>query len=142
MIGKQQTAYATRCLWSLQEASPEIEGVILTFTTGLVLTSTFTGDDRTQRLAAISTTLYLLSAQATSAWAVGDSVEVSLHISGDDSPRTISLKPVGDSAVLITCLKPSSYLELIEQQISQATHYLERLLIGEIEQPPRFHQSR
>ncbi|MCA9915501.1 MAG: hypothetical protein KC496_19240, partial [Anaerolineae bacterium] len=60
MADIQQLSLATRCLWSLQEASPMIDGLLLTDVSGLAITSTLSDPDSIQRLAALSAATFLL----------------------------------------------------------------------------------
>lgn len=145
MLTTQSMGLATRCLWSLQEAAPEIEGLLLTHVGGLAVTSTLTGNDSTQRLAAIATTLYLLGERAATALGRGEPQEVTLQLSGDtadDGPRFVSLKPVGYAAVLVAVHQLSRRSPLIDADLNLAAQYLARLIAGHTEAPPEAWQSR
>lgn len=142
ILNSQATAHATRCLWSLQEAAPEIEGLLLTDVSGMTLTATMNGDDSMQRLGAISTTLFLLSEQMAEVWKRGEAQEVKVVIrlpktSPYAEPALItSLKPVGYAAVLTAVYRLNRRAKLIDRDLNRVVYYLEDLLDGSDAPPP------
>lgn len=139
---KTQTALATRCLWALQEAATDVEGLLLAHVDGLTLTSTLDGSESTQRLAAIATAMFLLGEQASEAWGRGESTEVTVRLLKDDAPereyRFVYMKPVGYQAVLVAVCKSSHYLDSIKGYLNEAAVYLERVLDGQRPAPPKW----
>lgn len=142
MLNPKQTALATRCLWSLQEAAPEIEGLLLTQVNGLTLTTTLPGDDRTQRVAAVATAMFLLGEHTSEAWGNGESLEVSVGLTGSAQARRITIKPVGYEAVLISLHQPGPRTPSIDADLNQAVRYLNRLIKGQLAPPPQEWHSR
>lgn len=139
---KTQTALATRCLWALQEAATDVEGLLLAHVDGLTLTSTFDGDDSTQRLAAIATAMFLLGEQASEAWGRGESTEVTVRLlkdnAGEREFRFVYMKPVGYMAVLVAVCKSSRYLDSIKAYLNEAGAYLEQVLEGQRPEMPQW----
>ena len=123
----------------------EIEGLLLTYVDGLTLTSTFEGNDSTQRLAAASTAMFLLSEQTSAAWGSGESMEVALRLKPTRAkryPRYVSLKPVGVHAVLIGVYRINQRVNLINADLNTAAAYLDALMRGENPTMPYAWQSR
>lgn len=139
---KTQTALATRCLWALQEAAMDIEGLLLAHVDGLTLTSTLEGNESTQRLAAIATAMFLLGEQASEAWGRGESTEVTVRLLKDNTDereyRFVYMKPVGYQAVLVAVCKSSQYLDAIKAYLNEAAVYLERVLDGQRPTAPQW----
>lgn len=137
----QQTSLATQCLWSLQESSLLIEGLVLCLSDGLVMTSTFIGDEATQRLGAVATAMMLLSERATLLWGRGELAEVVLKLKDDDEHYRVHLHPVGGSAVLISVLKDQRFSLELHNNLQRATEYIEAVLLGESPEWPHWDQS-
>ena len=138
MLDEQKTALATRCLWALQEAAAEIQGLVFTETRGVPITSTMSDVESIQRLSALSATLFLLGEYAAETWGRGATDEVQLLIRGGRKRGRAALyvgfKPVGDSAVLVavhTGMEPDSPSV---DNVDRAARYLDALLQGE--EPP------
>lgn len=136
-LDERKMALATRCLWSLQESELDIEGLLLTHIDGLTVTSTLQGNDSIQRLAATTTTMFLLSEQASEAWGSGESMELLITLQPDDAaeaPRHVYMKPVGYAGVLVGICKAGKSLTSIIEKLERATHYLDMVISGSI--PP------
>lgn len=135
MKNPDDTALATQCLWSLQEAIMEIEGLLLTLIDGLTWTTTLQGDESTQRLAAVSTAMFLLGEEASVAWGGGESMEVFLKLSNDEGEepivRHVLMRPVGLEAVLVVVCRTKHLPAQMEATLDKATHYLSSLMAGE-----------
>lgn len=132
-LSERKTALATRCLWALQEAELDLEGSLLTHIDGLTLTSTLTGNDSTQRIAAIAATMFLLGEQASEAWGSGESTELLVTLqpdSSDNLARHVYMKPVGDSAILIGICKAGRSIHRITNKLERAAVYLDMVLRG------------
>jgi len=139
----EQVAIATRCLWSLQESAPEIEGLILADNSGITLTSTLSGVERTQRLSALSAAFFLLSEHAAKLWGRGatDSVQIVLRDGEQQATVYVNFKPVGDTAVLVIIHTgmPSRFRE-IAIDVQLVANYLEAVFSGGQDLPPlRWH---
>ncbi|MGB1285303.1 MAG: roadblock/LC7 domain-containing protein [Aggregatilineales bacterium] len=141
-LNEEAMALATQCLWSLQEAAPEIEGLLLTDVDGLTLTATMDGGDSMQRLAAISTTLFLLSEHTAEAWGQGESMEVHVTLSVEGKKRLVSVRPVGITALLTGVLVSDSRRELVNADLDLATIYLQAVLAGDTPPLPVRWRSR
>lgn len=135
MKNEEDTALATQCLWSLQEAVMEIEGLLLTLIDGLTWTTTLQGDESTQRLAAVSTAMFLLGEEASTAWGRGESMEVFLKLSNDEGEepivRHVLMRPVGIEAVLIVVCRTKHLPDKMAMILDRATAYLSALMDGE-----------
>jgi len=134
-----QVALATRCLWSLQEAAPEVEGLIVADISGIPITSTLSGAERTQRLSALSAALFLLGEHAAELWGQGATETIQLVIRDDEDQNTryVIFKPIGEQGVLVVVHRamPSRFSE-IEIDVMLVTQYLDALLSGEEDLPP------
>src|SRR5688500_11259243 len=139
---EEDTALATQCLWSLQEAVMEIEGLLLTLIDGLTWTTTLQGDESTQRLAAVSTAMFLLGEEASEAWGRGESMEVFLKLSNDEGEepivRHVLMRPVGVEAVLVVVCRTKHLPPEMESILDKATSYLTALMNGEDPEWPRW----
>ncbi|MEL6403636.1 MAG: hypothetical protein AAFV98_00060 [Chloroflexota bacterium] len=127
------TGEATQCLWSLQEASTDIEGLLLTHTDGLTWTATLQGDDRTQRLAAVSTAMFLLGEEASDAWGHGETLEVFIKLApkDDNSPaHQVLMRPVTDESILLMICKSDTVTVKLHDLMEKAVFYLQDLLDG------------
>jgi predicted regulator of Ras-like GTPase activity (Roadblock/LC7/MglB family) len=135
MRNEEDTALATQCLWSLQESIMEIEGLLLTLIDGLTWTTTLLGDESTQRLAAVSTAMFLLGEEASEAWGRGESMEVFLKLSNDEGEepivRHVLMRPVGIEAVLVVVCRTKHLPAHMEAILDKATSYLSSLMAGE-----------
>jgi predicted regulator of Ras-like GTPase activity (Roadblock/LC7/MglB family) len=135
MRNEEDTALATQCLWSLQESIMEIEGLLLTLIDGLTWTTTLLGDESTQRLAAVSTAMFLLGEEASEAWGRGESMEVFLKLSNDEGEepivRHVLMRPVGIEAVLVVVCRTKHLPAQMEATLDKATAYLSSLMAGE-----------
>jgi predicted regulator of Ras-like GTPase activity (Roadblock/LC7/MglB family) len=135
MQNEEDTALATQCLWSLQEAIMEIEGLLLTLIDGLTWTTTLQGDESTQRLAAVSTAMFLLGEEASEAWGRGESMEVFLKLSNDEGEepivRHVLMRPVGLEAVLVVVCQTKHLPPDMEAILDKAIRYLSSLMAGE-----------
>lgn len=138
-----QVALATRCLWSLQEAAPEIEGMILADSSGFTVTSTLPNSERTQRLAALSATLFILSEHAAASWGRGATDTVQLVLRDGDTYDTlfVTFKPVGRDAVLVVIhTGMAARAREIAVDLQLVTRYLEAVFTGAQDLPPlRWH---
>lgn len=137
---ERSTALATQCLWSLQEAATEIEGLLLTHLDGLAWTTTLQGDESTQRLAAVSTAMFLLGEEASEAWGRGESREIFLKLSTKDRHsnqrkhpviRHVLMRPIGYDAILVMVCRVERLPHDIHQLLDKAEDYLEDVLLGE-----------
>ena len=135
---ERRTALATQCLWSLQEAATEIEGLLLTGVDGLAWTTTLDGDESTQRLAAVSTAMFLLGEEASESWGTGESREVFLKLStndrdGDEIPviRYVLMRPIGLDAILIMVCRSDKLTPKFYDLMAKAEVYLEGVLRGQ-----------
>ena len=145
-IDQRRTELLTRCLWSLQESTTAIEGLLLTNVDGLMLTSTFYGDESTQRLAATSTAMYLLSEQTSRASKHGESTEVFLKLSNTKTDndgeqatsRYVYIRPVGLDAVLVVVCRSDELPENFSRYINKAVRYLDMVLDGDTPLLPRW----
>jgi predicted regulator of Ras-like GTPase activity (Roadblock/LC7/MglB family) len=138
MLDEHQTGLLTRCLWSLQEAATSIEGLLLCHVDGLMLTSTLEPDASTERLAATTTAMYLLSEQTSKASKQGASKEVFLKLSEGrprheaDVPavRYVYMRPVGVDAVLVAICRRDDLPDDFARYLSKAVRYLDMVLDG------------
>lgn len=137
---EKSTALATQCLWSLQEATIEIEGLLLTHIDGLAWTTTLDGDDSTQRLAAVSTAMFLLGEEASETWGTGQSREVLLKLSTQDREhksdvdpviRYVLMRPVGLDAILVMVCRTDHLSQRFYDLMNKAEGYLSAVLLGD-----------
>jgi predicted regulator of Ras-like GTPase activity (Roadblock/LC7/MglB family) len=133
---ERRTALATQCLWSLQEAATEIEALLLTHVDGLAWTTTLQGDESTQRLAAVSTAMFLLGEEASESWGRGESKEVFLKLStkdrdGDGFPvvRHVLMRPIGMDAILVMVCRTDKLSQKFYDLMSKAETYLEEVML-------------
>ena len=138
MLNERRIALATGLLWSLQESTTAVEGVLLAHIDGLTLTSTMEGDDSMQRLAALSSTMLLLCEKVSGSWGGGDSVSVTIKLKPDASAdsalapvRHIYMHPVGQLAVLVTVCRTDSLPQSFHHYLDRASDYLQAMLEGE-----------
>lgn len=127
-------ARATRCLWSLQEAMTEIEGLLITQADGITITSTLRGVDSIQRLSAVANTLFMLSEDVSEQWGRGQALEVRMRIKPPDHTKTdyfVSIKPLTDSAVLTAVYIVNENETTVDMNVDLATDYLIALLDGD-----------
>lgn len=145
MLNSKVIELATQCLWSLQEAAPEIEGLLLSDVDGLTMTSTMDGGNAMQRLSAVSTTLFLLSEHTAEAWGQGESMQVKLNLSAEDGSkkqRMVSVRPVGHRAVLTAVHITTARQNLIETDLDLAATYIQAVLAGDTPPLPVLWRSR
>lgn len=146
--GERRTALATQCLWSLQEAAIEIEGLLLTGIDGLAWTTTLQGDDSTQRLAAVSTAMFLLGEEASESWGTGESREVFLKLSttdrdSDEIPviRYVLMRPIGLEAIMIMVCRSDKLSPKFYDLMGKAENFLEEVLQGDDPPLPIWHDD-
>lgn len=143
ILNDEGIALATQCLWSLQEAAPEIEGLLFSHVDGLTLTTTLAGSESTQRLAAVSTALFLLSEHTAEAWGSGEAMEVQLVFTDEkDMRRYVTIKPVSYRAILTAVHRKTERHALIKTDLDLAATYLLALLAGDTPPLPVNWQSR
>ena len=134
-LNEKRTALATQCLWSLQESSTEIEGLILSQIDGLAWTTTLQGDDSTQRIAAISTAMFLLGEETSEAWGSGESMEVYVKLSPDsrmnDGVRYVVMRPIGYDAVLIAVCRTETLPQHLRTSLDKAISYVQAVIQGD-----------
>ncbi len=140
MFDTRRIAKATRCLWSLQEVVSEIEGLLITHSDGITLTSTLRNVDSIQRLSAVSNTLFMLCEDVSDTWGRGQASEVRLRIVSEDEDDHpvhyyVSLKPVSSDDVLVALYRANDNIQLIDADIDLAVDYLSQLLNGD-DPPP------
>ena len=136
LLDQQQMALATQCLWSLQETAPEIEGLLFTHVDGLTLTTTLPGSEKTERLAAVSTALFLLSEQASETWRSGEALEVQMKLRRAPVDLShLTIKPVGPRAILVALYQHTSRYNRIKADLDLASTYLLAVMAGDT--PPR-----
>lgn len=139
-----QISRATRCLWSLQEFDIGVEGLLLAGINGVAITTTMPATDSTQRVAAIATTMFLLGEEASDAWGDGDSTEMVIKLSPDDTGQTsggghyVYMKPVGAEAVLVTVCKSERLTGTLDANLDKAARFLQALQINANEPSPRW----
>lgn len=134
-----QTELTTRCLWSLQESSIEIEGLMLTSVDGLALTTTMQGDEGAQRLAAVATTMFLLGEDMTQAWGSGESTELFVKLMNESGEtRYVYMVPVGFRAVLVAIVRMKWLAPELYRDLRKACQYLDSVLDGEIPPAPQW----
>ena len=146
MIDERTTELLTRCLWSLQESTTSIEGLLLSHVDGLMLTSTLQGKEKVERLAATTTAMYLLSEQTSKASQHGESREVFLKLSEGkpqheaDVPavRYVYIRPVGVDAVLVAVCRRDDLPDNFSRYLSKAIRYLDMVLDGGTPAMPRW----
>ena len=127
-------ARATRCLWSLQEAMTEIEGLLITQADGITITSTLRGIDSIQRLSAVTNTLFMLGEDVSQTWGQGQALEVRMRIKHPDKAKPeyfVSIKPLNDSAVLTAVFVVNENHSKVDMNVELATDYLIALLDGD-----------
>lgn len=143
ILDAQGISLATGCLWSLQEAAPEIEALLFSRVDGLTLTSTLDGSEATERLAAVATALFLLGEQATEVWRRGEAMEVQMCITrASGAVRYVTIKPVGHQAILTAMHTMNHRYQLIKADLDLAALYLRALLAGDTPPYPVNWQSR
>jgi predicted regulator of Ras-like GTPase activity (Roadblock/LC7/MglB family) len=140
-----QISRATRCLWSLQEFDVGIEGLLLVNIDGLMVTTTMPATDSTQRVAAIATTMFLLGEEASDAWGDGDSTEMVIKLSPEDSEESaghyVYMKPVGIDAVLVTVCQSDHLNSTLDANLDKAAQFLQLLRLNANEPSPRWFAS-
>ncbi len=127
-------ARATRCLWSLQEAMTEIEGLLITQADGITVTSTLRGVDSIQRLSAVTNTLFMLSEDVSEQWGRGQALEVRMRIKPPNNKQKdyfVSIKPLSGTAVLTAVYIVNENENTVDLNIDLATDYLMALLEGD-----------
>lgn len=127
-------ARATRCLWSLQEAMTEIEGLLVTQADGITITSTLRGVDSIQRLSAVTNTLFMLSEDVSEQWGRGHALEVRMRIKNPNINKPeyfVSIKPLTESAVLTAVFVVNDNQSKVDMNVDLATDYLIALLEGD-----------
>ena len=137
MLSEKQLALATGALWSLQEAVITIDSLLLTHTYGLTITSTMDGSDRSQRIAAVSATLFRLCERASDLWGRGEAQEIALKLHDTQGDYHILMHPVGYQAMLLAVTSENSAQLL--QKLARASHYLEAVLAGDTPGLPDWH---
>ncbi|MCU0512920.1 MAG: hypothetical protein MUE40_10155 [Anaerolineae bacterium] len=143
ILDAQGINLATRCLWSLQEAAPEVEALLFTRVDGLTLTSTLDGGDSTQRLAAVATALFLLGEQAAETMHTGEAMEIQMCITrAGGAMRYVTLKPVGHQAIFTALHTMNGRYPRLKADFDLAALYLRALLAGDTPPPPVNWQSR
>lgn len=115
----------------------EIEGLLLSGIDGIAWTTTFQGDESTQRLAAVSTAMFLLGEEASESWGTGESREVLLKLStddrdGDEIPvtRYVLMRPVGLDAILIMVCRNDKLTPKFYDLMDKAEAFLNEVLRG------------
>ena len=134
LLDTRGIARATRCLWSLQEAMTEIEGLLITQADGITITSTLRGVDSIQRLSAVTNTLFMLGEDVSTTWGRGQALEVRMRIKPpqEDHPEYfVSIKPLTESAVLTAVYIINENQSRVDMNIDLATDYLTNLLDGD-----------
>jgi len=127
-------ARATRCLWSLQEAMTEIEGLLITQADGITITSTLRGVDSIQRLSAVTNTLFMLGEDVSDQWGRGQAHEVRMRIKPPEPNKPdyfVSIKPLTNSAVLTAVFVETEQQDKVDLNVDLATDYLVSLLEGD-----------
>lgn len=137
MLSEKQLALATRALWSLQEAAISIDGLLLAQTSGLTITSTMQGDDSTQRIAAVSATLFRLCEFASDLWSRGEAQEISLKLRDNNQLTHIMMLPVGWQAMLMVIANQNT--AQLWLQLREAAAYLDEVLTGHSPLIPDWH---
>jgi predicted regulator of Ras-like GTPase activity (Roadblock/LC7/MglB family) len=134
LLDTRGIARATRCLWSLQEAMTEIEGLLITQADGITITSTLRGVDSIQRLSAVTNTLFMLSEDVSETFGHGQAHEVRMRIKHPNTNKPeyfVSIKPLTDSAVLTVVFIINDKQSKVELNVDLATDYLIALLEGD-----------
>lgn len=134
LLDTRGIARATRCLWSLQEAMTEIEGLLITQADGITITSTLRGVDSIQRLSAVTNTLFMLGEDVSDQWGRGQALEVRMRIkpSEPDKPDYfVSIKPLTESAVLTAVFAVNDHHDKVDLNVDLAADYLISLLEGD-----------
>jgi predicted regulator of Ras-like GTPase activity (Roadblock/LC7/MglB family) len=134
LLDTRGIARATRCLWSLQEAMTEIEGLLVTQADGITITSTLRGVDSIQRLSAVTNTLFMLSEDVSEQWGRGHALEVRMRIKNPNASKPeycVSIKPLTQSAVLTAVFVVNDNQSKVDMNIDLATDYLIALLEGD-----------
>lgn len=134
LLDTRGIARATRCLWSLQEAMTEIEGLLITQADGITITSTLRGVDSIQRLSAVTNTLFMLSEDVSETWGRGPALEVRMRIKNPDEHQPdyfVSIKPLNEWAVLTAVFVVNENQAQVDMNVDLATDYLIALLDGD-----------
>lgn len=132
MLDEYQLELATRCLWSLQEAVLEVEGLLLSHVDGLTLTSTLEGDESTERFAAIATTMFLLGEEMSESWGKGESSELFIKFThANEESRYIYMQPIGIRAVLVVICRVPDLSARLRRDLQTAVNYLEAVINDE-----------
>ncbi len=134
LLDTRGIARATRCLWSLQEAMTEIEGLLITQTDGITITSTLRGVDSIQRLSAVTNTLFMLGEDVSEQWGRGQALEVRMRIKPSEANQPdyfVSIKPLTESAVLTAVFVVNDAHEKVDLNVDLAADYLVSLLEGD-----------
>jgi len=134
LLDTRGIARATRCLWSLQEAMTEIEGLLITQADGITITSTLRGVDSIQRLSAVTNTLFMLGEDVSETWGRGQALEVRMRIKPPDNNQFdyfVSIKPLTDSAVLTAVYAVNEQQDKVDLNVDLAADYLISLLEGD-----------
>lgn len=128
ILTDRQLTLATRCLWLMQENHYCIDGLLLVKTSGLIITTTLKSSASTQRLAAVSATLFRLADEASESWGSGIADEIHLIFSEDDeNVSSVQLYPVGEKVVLLAILRENddtSWRTLIDKGVNYLTHLI------------------
>jgi len=134
LLDTRGIARATRCLWSLQEAMTEIEGLLVTQADGITITSTLRGVDSIQRLSAVTNTLFMLSEDVSEQWGRGQALEVRMRIKHPNTHKPeyfVSIKPLSESAVLTAVFIVNDNQSKVDMNVDLATDYLIALFEGD-----------
>ncbi len=134
LLDTRGIARATRCLWSLQEAMTEIEGLLVTQGDGITITSTLRGVDSIQRLSAVTNTLFMLSEDVSEQWGRGHALEVRMKIKHPNANKPeyfVSIKPLSESAVLTAVFVVNDNQSKVDMNVDLATDYLIALFDGD-----------
>lgn len=140
-MSDQQTARATRCLWSLQEHHTDVVGLLLTHIDGLTLTSTLPGSERTERIAAVATAMFLLGEDASDSWGSGDTMEMVVKISpapDEDTGHYVTMKPIGTQAILVAVCRTKLLTGVLDANLDKAVQYIASVVNGNRETLPRW----
>lgn len=142
LLDTRGIARATRCLWSLQESMTEIEGLLVSQSDGITLTSTLRGVDSIQRLSAVTNTLFMLGEDVSATWGRGEALEVRMRIKPTEQDKPdyfVSIKPLSHSAVLTAVYIINDKIAIVDSNIDIATDYLISLLDGDNPSPANWY---
>jgi predicted regulator of Ras-like GTPase activity (Roadblock/LC7/MglB family) len=140
-VESRKVALVTRCMWELQEMTPEVEGLLLIGTDGFVIASTLRHSQTTSRMAAVSSALVGLAKQVCEEWERGNFQCVNVTYQDETGTNYVAqLMGVTASTILVAITKRVMTFSLatitVPFNIQQTVNYVSQVLSG-VDEPPQ-----